>query len=137
MIFICSTMRKGSSRQEKSGGTGPVPGLSQLHVTLTWPQSCGCHLCGHEPSQVLDLGFGACRLNWGVDGLKGGRHDLRQVNHADEDLWVPRKRSLSFLIDLIRCWLHAQATGEMAVTVTDLGLLSWSSYSWSSQRGHE
>lgn len=75
--------------------------LSCLRVTLTWPQSCGRHLCGHEPSQVLDLGFGSCWLHWGVDGLKGGRHDLRQVHHADEDLWVPRKRSLSLLIDLI------------------------------------
>ena len=36
------------------------PGPGQLPVALTWPQSCSRHLRGHEPSQVLDLGFGAC-----------------------------------------------------------------------------
>lgn len=100
MIFICIPMRRCSSSKEDPAGRVPTFGLNQFRVILTWPQSCSCHLCSHEPSKVLDLGFGACWLHWGIDGLKGGRHDLRQVYHADENLQDARKRSLSLLNDL-------------------------------------
>lgn len=86
MFFIYTTTRRYSSNKKSSAAPVPTPDMAQCHVTLTWPQSCSRHLCGHEPSQVLDLGFSACWLHWGIDGLEGGRHGLGQVHHADEDL---------------------------------------------------
>lgn len=83
---IRTSTRRGPSRPESPAGTAPAAGLGQLLGTLTRPQSRGRHLCGHEPGQVLDLGFGARGLHRGVDGLEGGGHGLRQVHHADEDL---------------------------------------------------
>lgn len=108
----------------------PLIQVSSMWLTLTWPQSCSRHLCGHEPSQVLDLGFGARWLHWGVDGLEGGRHDLGQVDHADENLWDVQegKPVLTHWPD--KHWPHARPMPGMAVTKTDLGLLSWSSDSW-------
>lgn len=46
----------------------------QLPAALTWPQSCGRHLRGHEPSQVLDLEASVpADSHWGVDRLEGKR----------------------------------------------------------------